>query len=664
MQTIEIVVPTHNCAHWLGWCLKELFDKTDFPLIVTVVDDRSNFDESNKIEQIVGLYKEARLIKNISENGGFGYACNLGAKSSEADVLLFLNTDCFITKNSIRNLLEIFSDENVALACPISNNSPELSYSMWPGRSYIDMAEIIEKAFNWTNDSHIYEACTVVGNCLAVRKSFFIDVNGFSDEWGVGYGEETDLHMKAYEKGLKGVVSLKSYVYHYGSGTFALEKDIEKHKKKNHSLFMSRWNDEYNQLSKIVAKKPPINALDICLRNYFDNNKQIPILLDVVFYLPGIDQSIGGIHAVVALCNELIKNGIKACCALVGLFSAEKLKEYKEPVLFNFLYYMNDNDFLSDNTVISKLYVSTIFTSAEIVKKKAFKQGVKNIQFIQGYECYFENGRRYFDAKNSFSNSDKLIVTTDWLKSCVSKHLESNQNIVKLGLVVNHNMFYSVAGLEREYDVCVVLRDAADKGQWKILDILHALNASGLSVLVIYADKYKFIRNEIWNSYTFFELPIDQYQFSKLLRKCKVFLDASLHEGFGLMPYEAGLCGCNLVITNSGGVEEFSKKFNTTFYQISDPPEKIVGLIKSKTKAFNNTVSTHHDPICAWIEFIKSNIDESIIDSNKFYQPQTLQNPSAKINNRLYKIVANIYRKIRPYISNELHAYFKSKIKK
>jgi hypothetical protein len=58
--------------------------------------------------------------------------------------------------------------------------------------------------------------------------------------------------MKALGMGLKGVVHLGAYVYHFGGGTFQYQKNIDEQKKLNFSNFMKKWSKQYNVLQSRI----------------------------------------------------------------------------------------------------------------------------------------------------------------------------------------------------------------------------------------------------------------------------------------------------------------------------------------------------------------------------------------------------------------------------
>lgn len=585
MKTVDIVIPVHNSVHWLSWCLEELFRfKSNNLRKVFIINDHSSLDQSKKLHEIVAQYKGIEVISNEDDESGFGYACNLASSRCTSDIILFLNTDCLVTEDLIDRLSSVFdTDSEIALACPLSNNSSNLTYPILSGFSYHEMASLLAELSISKEDS-IIEACTIVGNCLMVRRDFFKKVNGFSSEWGIGYGEETDLHMKAISQGLKGVVHIGCYVYHYGGGTFNYKDEIESHREKNYQLFMSKWSKEYKELAAKCENIDPTHIIDKKLEHYWLNKTKL-IELDVLFYLPGIDQGIGGVNAVIAICNDLIKKGVKASIALIS-GSNDQLKYYKDPVLFNFVYFDSNESFLSDNTVLPKVVFSTIVWSSPIVAQYASDRNAISAQFVQGYEGFFWNGTRYVETIESYKSTDYIVTTSNWLFNMVSRHISAEQDIRQLPLIINEDIFFS-ADLPRPVDIIIVFRSSPDKGQWILAELLDRLSYSDKTIVALCASDFSFLKDKYKNRVEFVDLPIDQYAFAKILKKGKVLVDASFHEGYGLIPLEAALCGCDLVLSDSGGVRDFVHQYNGEFIKNFLDYENIIKLINQKLDKFD-----------------------------------------------------------------------------
>ena len=541
---------------------------------------------------------------------------------------------------------------------------------MFNGRSYLDMSDLILLSTKNIDDSLLVrEAATVVGNCLMVKKSFFDSVEGFSAEWGIGYGEETDMHMKALSLGFKGVVHLGCYVYHFGGGTFNTKKGTEALRKKNYNHFISKWGSEYKKLTQTISNTENIHYLSRTLEEKLDKDSVIE--LDALFYLPSIDQRIGGTQAVVAICNDLIRRGLKANIALVGISTELNLSSFKEPMLFKCLTYVTDDDFLTDNRILAKVVFSTIFNSSKIVSEYCRQRNSTHVQFIQGYEGYFLNGNDYLTAINSYQYSKHIIITSEWLKIMLDRHLNHFHKCKKLPLIVNTDIFFS-STTPRKFDVGFVLRASPDKGQWLLLEILNRLvKLNDKNIIVFCSGQYQQIKEYYQKkNITFVDLPIDQYTIAQYLRDIKLFCDASLHEGFGLMPFEAALCGCKIITSDSGGVNDFIHDFEGQLFHINPDPAEIINLInkmlndenhirsKTKSKLFKALAAKD-----SWFEYVSDlknkshptpfreiNFKSNSLSLNLLYKNQKVHN---------YKILIKIYQKIRPFIPKRIHMAIK-----
>ena len=88
-----------------------------------------------------------------------------------------------------------------------------------------------------------------------------------------------------------------------------------------------------------------------------------------------------------------------------------------------------------------------------------------------------------------------------------------------------------------------------------------------IKLLIIYSTPYSYLENFYKNNLDvdLIKLPLSQYDLARKLRRSKVYLDLSLHEGYGLIPIEAAMSGCRVVAFDSGGNREYKEKFAIKF---------------------------------------------------------------------------------------------------
>ena len=559
---VDVIIPVHGQVHWLVLCLTELVRYfTNSIESVTIINDRSNEAESRKINELAQKYHNFNFKSNEALVGGFAFACNMAAKEAQSEYILFLNTDCLITKGSIQKLVHVLNKlPHVAMVCPLSNNSPVLTYPIWPGYNYKTMATLINKAVPDDLKKSVMEACTIVGNCLLVRRSVFEDVDGFDPVWGLGYGEETELQMKAMKKGFIGAVHIGTYVYHYSGATFNRLEGADLIRKKNHSLFKKKWAKQYNMLVARTKNKNPIKRLnyylDICIKSGMNSS----IKNEVLFYIEGIKQDVGGLHVPLSICNNLILEEFSANCVLISPphTHRETFVAYEEVLFFEPLVF---SGFSEIQGIEAKLLFSTLCVSTQTAVDIAKKIGAHSIQFIQGYECYFEHGKFFSKVKKAFKLTKRIVTTSHFLKKMISRHLDANQNISILPMPINKYIFFPSGLLKKKFDICFVLRQSLDKGQWLIRELIDRFLCYDLHLLLLLGKEYEIEEN--YRNITIVNMPISQFQIAAYLRQTKVFVDCSLHEGFGLLPLEAGLSGCRLVLSDSGGITSYAHLFDS-----------------------------------------------------------------------------------------------------
>ena len=80
--------------------------------------------------------------------------------------------------------------------------------------------------------------------------------------------------------------------------------------------------------------------------------------------------------------------------------------------------------------------------------------------------------------------------------------------------------------------------------------------------------------------------PKDDSEISYFMNQSHLFIFTSRIEGFGLPPLEAMACGCAVLLTNCGGVNEYaSSNENCLMYEpknLKDMQEKFIKLINNK----------------------------------------------------------------------------------
>jgi glycosyltransferase involved in cell wall biosynthesis len=170
MAKISIVIPTFKEAKYITRTLNNI-EKLKGDVEVILVETVS--DETVILEKIVEEHKNVQLYK-IKERG-IAKARNYGAKKARGSILLFLDADVLITRDSIEKILEVFENPLVCGATcsfyPVKPNFNELLFfKFYNALVRLALSLPLIRRFKHTS-----------GTFIAVRKIYFDMIGGFSE---------------------------------------------------------------------------------------------------------------------------------------------------------------------------------------------------------------------------------------------------------------------------------------------------------------------------------------------------------------------------------------------------------------------------------------------------------------------------------------------------
>ncbi len=568
-EKCDVVIPVYNAPEWVKLCVYSIFTNTSDEYLgkVFLMNDNSDSNTLDCLTNLKSKYsKKIELITN-TDNLGFVKNSNKGLRLTKSKYVLLLNTDCIISKNTIPKLIShIRKNNKIGLICPISSNAANLTLEMFNGFSYSQMNSLLEKKFGGMN----FDACTVVGNCLMITRKCLDSVGLLDEAYGMGYGEETDYQFKAMDKGFEAKVAIDTYVYHKKEASFGNSKEKLEEVERNRELFFSRWGNEYEELAKKYALNEPIEYIN---NNISDEDKKISS--DTLFLLPEIAQNVGGSHVVVDIVNNLVINDISVNI----LYSF--LGEYKEIMLFKPIPY----EYFKE--ISTKQIVTTLWITNYIARKFSIEKNVPLINFVQGYENYFENGLRYNSVALTYKIADYSLTISNYLHDKLKEYFGKESTVIRNS--INYDLFYHKHNRKKVETITVVLRDYVMKGDYILLDIIKKLDFlfENLNINVVYINKRVQIPRLVKNKLVKIKGPLSRLEMANLLKNTDIYIDASVNEGFGLLPLEAMTCGAVPVVSDSFGNREYMKDGVNGYVikEVNDVEkyiEKIVYLLQNR----------------------------------------------------------------------------------
>lgn len=107
---LTIIIPAFNAEKWIEQCLNSALNQnTDFDYRVIVINDGST-DNTGKL--IESFSDNKKLIIIHQDNKGYSGARNVALQRVESEYIMFLDSDDYITSNTVERLVSVAKNEN------------------------------------------------------------------------------------------------------------------------------------------------------------------------------------------------------------------------------------------------------------------------------------------------------------------------------------------------------------------------------------------------------------------------------------------------------------------------------------------------------------------------------------------------------------------------
>ncbi|HWK27394.1 MAG TPA: glycosyltransferase [Solirubrobacter sp.] len=230
-----VCVPLHGAHEEFKCCLRSLLRHTHADVPILIADDA---DPDPAARTWVGeLERTGSLRHTISwlrqePNLGFPGNCNAAfAASAPADVAV-VNSDCEVGAGWLEGLrAAAYVDTNVASSTALTNHGSIVSVP-WrnrpqrtlPGHLSLERASARVREEAQALRPRIP---TLVGHCFFVRRSALDLVGAFDEVFSPGYGEEVDFSQRCIAAGLQHVVADEVLVLHRGGASLGESNPIQ-----------------------------------------------------------------------------------------------------------------------------------------------------------------------------------------------------------------------------------------------------------------------------------------------------------------------------------------------------------------------------------------------------------------------------------------------------
>lgn len=205
IQSVSVIIPVRDRTRDLERCLDSLA-AMHYPaelLEVIVVDDASR-DETAMVAE---RYPMVTLLRNPRSLGASA-SRNRGARHASGEILCFLDSDCQVVTEWLREMMVIFDDPAATAGGGLVSSNLD--------RKRLDRYEKVQSSLHMgtrARDSRGGDRFFYLPSCnLAVRRTNFLQLGGFNESMAVG--EDVDLCWRLVDNG--GVIAYRpeAVVFH------------------------------------------------------------------------------------------------------------------------------------------------------------------------------------------------------------------------------------------------------------------------------------------------------------------------------------------------------------------------------------------------------------------------------------------------------------------
>lgn len=196
--------------------------------------------------------------------------------------------------------------------------------------------------------------------------------------------------------------------------------------------------------------------------------------------------------------------------------------------------------------------IATAVETVSIMEKYFFEKS-KKAYFIQDYENWNVGDEI---VQKTYSKGYINIVISDWLKKTVDKYSVEPSVLIRNPLDLEVYKLLTPLNQRKKHTISLLYHEAEHKGVKYAMEVLKKLHDlyPDLEVYMFGVFEYK-NSSTPWIHYT---RRASQRQTIDIYNKTRIFLCATVEEGYGLTGLEAMACGNVFVSTNYRGVREYA----------------------------------------------------------------------------------------------------------
>jgi hypothetical protein len=225
-KKLSIIIVNFRSANLLPECLfsiqEKILSRADGEIIIV------NNDINEKLGKIKEIFSEVIIVDN-ENNVGYGQACNIGAKKSGGEILLFLNPDTKILSDNINGVLRLMESKKIAIVGS-GLVTQDGKNQKWCAGERVDIWNLIRNNLGLSRDNKIgarkkaLGLSWVSGAAMFVGHDIFSKLGGFDAKFFM-YFEDVDLCKRVNMEGYRVIYYPLFQVFHRGGESFPEKKE-------------------------------------------------------------------------------------------------------------------------------------------------------------------------------------------------------------------------------------------------------------------------------------------------------------------------------------------------------------------------------------------------------------------------------------------------------
>jgi GT2 family glycosyltransferase len=208
-MNVSVIIPVFNAERTIGRCLISVYEQSDKPAEIIVVDNNSTDGSRKIISDIIHLRREVPAYCISEVRQGPSFARNRGAIQAKSEIIAFIDADCIASPSWICQLSESFDRSEIgAVAGRIIGFEKETVIGKF--HALFTMRELPH--------SQIFHEFDLVSGGFptanfSITKRLFEEIGGFDIAMPI-YSEDYDLCARIYKAGWSIYYSEEVKVFH------------------------------------------------------------------------------------------------------------------------------------------------------------------------------------------------------------------------------------------------------------------------------------------------------------------------------------------------------------------------------------------------------------------------------------------------------------------